>query len=97
MKLEEHYKKKIIDLISVLLPHVKIYLFGSRAREKHHETSDIDIALDGNQKLSIVDVGEVREVLNAINIPYKIDVVDFYRVYPAMQEMILKEGILWKS
>lgn len=97
MTLQEEYQTKIITLISALLPKVKIYLFGSRAREKNHETSDIDIALDAGEKMTLVDVGEVREILNATNIPYKIDVVDFHRVYPAMQEMILKEGILWKS
>jgi len=97
MMLDEQYQKKIVGLIAALLPDVKIYLFGSRAREKNHERSDIDIALVADQKLDIAVIGEVREVVNATNIPYKIDVVDFHRVYPAMQEMILKEGVLWKS
>lgn len=95
--LQEEYKIKIINLITALMPDVSIYLFGSRARAEHHPTADIDIALKGKEKLEIVDVGEVREVLNAIYIPYPVDVVDFNRVSADMREMIEKEGILWKS
>lgn len=97
MELNPKYKDKIIKLVSALMPDVKIYLFGSRARQIHHERSDIDIALDGETRLDVADVGEIREILNALHIPYKVDVVDFHHVSNDMREMILKEGVLWKS
>lgn len=31
------------------------------------------------------------------NIPYKIAIIDFYSTSDQMRELILKEGILWKS
>jgi predicted nucleotidyltransferase len=97
MSVEEKYKQKIIALISALIPQAKIYLFGSRARKTHGSRSDIDIALDAGSPLNRVDVGEVREVLNATNIPYKIDVVDLYFVSKDMQEMIESEKVIWKQ
>ncbi|KKQ32391.1 MAG: hypothetical protein US49_C0009G0028 [candidate division TM6 bacterium GW2011_GWF2_37_49] len=97
MSIDESYKRKIINLIAALHPNVKIYLFGSQATGTQVHGSDIDIALDAGQPMIRSEVGEVREVLNATDIPYKIDVVDFHFVHDDMQRMILKEGILWKS
>jgi predicted nucleotidyltransferase len=97
MPLNEEYKKKIINLIVALQPTVKIYLFGSQADNTQVHGSDIDIALDAGARMKIVDVGEIREILNATNIPHKIDVVDFHFVSSDMQRMILKYGILWKN
>ena len=96
MSLEQEYKDKIIALISAMMPDVNIYLFGSRARKVHTERSDIDIALKGKEKLDRYAVGEIRSVLEATNIPYTVDVVDYYGVNADMREMIDKEGILWK-
>lgn len=48
--IDEKTKHKIIAVISALMPDVKIYLFGSRARGTNSRTADIDIALDGGEK-----------------------------------------------
>ena len=97
MSINETYKQKIINLIIALQPQAKIYLFGSQATGKRVHGSDIDIALDTGKPLKRSDVGEIRDILNTTNIPYKIDVVDFRSVPEEMRKMILKEGILWKS
>lgn len=95
--IDEKHKQIIINLISALQPQVKIYLFGSQATGTATRGSDVDIALDAGSEMERVDVGEVRDVLNATNMLYKFDVVDLHFVPEKMQEMILKEGILWKS
>ena len=95
MSIDERYKQKIINLIVALYPKIKIYLFGSQATGTQIHGSDIDIALDAGAPMKRSVVGEIREILNATDIPYKIDVVDFHLVPEKMQQMILKEGILW--
>ena len=98
MSVEQEYKDKIISVISVLIPEAKIYLFGSRARGNHAEMSDIDIALDVGQKIEPHwRVGEVRDTLAGLFIPYKIDVLDIYRVSDTMREVIEEEKIIWKK
>ena len=90
-------KNKIIDIISVLIPDAKIYLFGSRARNKYSQSSDIDIAIDAGKKLPIADVDEIVSVFAATNIMERIDVVDVHQVSEEMRDSIKEEGILWKS
>lgn len=95
--LDERTKHIIIGVITTLFPEAKIYLFGSRARGKYSNTSDIDIAIDTGKVLRRVNVGEARDMLNESNILHKIDVVDFQAIPEKMQKNILDEGIVWKD
>ena len=97
MKLEKEIQDKIINLLTVLFPNAKIYLFGSRATGTNQEFSDIDIAIESTSKLPREDIAEANSVMESLNIPYKVDVVDFNRVSDEMRNLILKEGIIWKD
>jgi predicted nucleotidyltransferase len=94
--LDEKDKKKIIAVITALIPDAHIYLFGSRARGTNAERADIDIALDAGKEIPIEDVGEIKSMLAESNIRYKIDIVDIYQVTDLMRNQILKEKIVWK-
>ncbi len=95
--IEEEYKAKIIALLSALLPNAKIYLFGSRARKTHKPFSDIDLAVEETQKIPFEKIGELKSIMEATNIPYKIDIVDINAVSPEMRAAIVKDRQSWKS
>jgi len=96
-QLDEKIKQKIIAVISALMPDVKIYLFGSRARGTNGPRADIDIALDGGKRLPIADVDEVKSMFKESNIMYNIDIVDFHFITDIMRQEILKDRIIWKN
>ncbi len=96
-QLEQSIKNKIIALLIVLFPTAKIYLFGSRATGKNSPFSDIDIAIDADKQLPIENIDEANAVMSSLNIPYKVDIVDFHHVSDTMQEIIKKEKIVWKQ
>ncbi len=91
------HKEQIIKVIEIFFPEAKVYLFGSRARGDNSETSDIDIAIDAKNPLSMTQKGQIVSMIDALNIPQKIDVVDFNRIPNALKENIMKEGIVWKG
>jgi predicted nucleotidyltransferase len=95
--IDEKTKLKIIGILGVLFPDAKVYLYGSRARGNYREWSDIDLALDAGQPLDFFDVCEAKNLFEASNIAYKVDVVDRLSVSKEMREDILKEGVLWNS
>lgn len=90
-------RDEIVRLLSALFPNVKVYLFGSRAGKDYKPTSDIDIALDTGSRLSIFEVAKAKNVLEALYIPQKIDIVDIHAVPEHMKTLILNEGIVWKD
>lgn len=95
--IDEESKRKIIAVISGLFPQAQIYLFGSRARGTHSQWSDIDIALREDKKISRYAISEAVNMLEASNMPYKIDIVDFHSVTEDMRQSIESEGLLWKK
>lgn len=90
-------QEKIVSLITALIPDAKIYLFGSRARQTHSKWSDIDLALDAGRVLPNAKVDEVKSVLEATNMPYVVDVLDFHSVSADMQTSIKRDGKIWKN
>lgn len=90
-------QETIIKLLIALFPDAKIYLFGSRARGNYKPTSDIDIALDTGNKLSFTDLAKAQNILEALYIPQKIDIVDMQTIPAEFKETILKEGVVWRA
>ena len=97
MTIDITYKERIIKVIEIFFPDAKIYLFGSRARNKYQETADIDIAVDAGKSMSITEMGQINSMLDALNIPQKIDLVDLHRAPQSLKDNILREGIAWKN
>lgn len=95
--LDEKYKKKIIALVNALAPDAKIYLYGSRARGTNNEWSDIDIALDADKPIERLTIGELRDIMEASNLPYNVDIVDVHNISPEMYNSIMRDKIVWKK
>jgi predicted nucleotidyltransferase len=90
-------EETMIQLLTVLFPTAKIYLYGSRARGDHTERSDIDVAIDMGRKMELREVARARGVLEGLNTAQTIDVVDMHSIRADMRETILKEGVRWKN
>lgn len=80
----EHYsidklKAEILEIAGKYLDlnSYKIFIFGSRAAGKGDERSDIDIGIDGPQKIPVETMEKIKEEIDKIPVLYKIDIVDF--------------------
>ena len=91
-------KNKILRLIrAVTTDDIQVYLYGSRARGKFTNASDIDLALKAESRLDFKIVGEIKSILNEGSfLPYSFDVVDLDAISESFREIILKDAILWK-
>src|SRR5579872_3121587 len=76
---------------------VKVYLFGSRAKGKVHQASDVDIAILPLGSLPKDFFSVLKEKIEESAIPYKVDVIDLSQVDKKFREKILAEGIEWKG
>lgn len=99
---ESIYEKSLERLKSVVLDalrgeDVMIILFGSRARGDFDRRSDIDIGIIPKEKYDQKKLILLKEKLEDMNIPYKVDVVDISKVSEIFRDKVLKEGKVWKS
>lgn len=56
-----------------------IILFGSRAKGNYQNGSDIDIAVVA-EHLTLDDLLQIKADVDGLNMPYKIDIVDYKKI-----------------
>ena len=96
MLMNKQDKEFIITVIKKLLPQAHIYLFGSRARKDNQPESDIDVAIDNNQKIDLHTLSIIKEEIEESTIPFTVDIIDLQAVSDDFKEQILKDGVLWQ-
>ena len=83
MRIEYGSEKEIKEgLLRIIGGHLdlssyKVFIFGSRAGTKGDEHSDIDLGIQGPQKIPLGVLATIREEIEELPFLYKIDVVDF--------------------
>jgi len=85
--LDEKYIKFIKDTINSYLQNYKIYIFGSRAKNKAKKYSDIDIALDSTELTKEIKTKIIFDIENS-TFPYEIDIVDLNAVSREFKSLI---------
>lgn len=74
---------------------VKVILFG--ARGDFVNTSDVDIGIIADKNFDKRKLILLREYIEELNIPYKVEIVDFSNVSEEFKQMALKEEVIWKD
>jgi len=99
MEISEKIKKQILDIIFKYIDKnsCDVFLFGSYASEKARQSSDIDIGIDCNKKLSLTELLTIKEDLNEnVDILRKIDIVDFKSdLDEDFKKITLKDRKIW--
>jgi len=96
MKLEyyqiEKLKKEIRDISAryLDLAEYKIFFFGSRVKGNNFERADIDIGIEGPEKIPASIKLKMKEDLEKLPTLYKFDLVDFKNVSQKFKKQALK-------
>ena len=77
--------------------NVSIALFGSRARGDARRGSDVDIAVIAHGRWDERTMVYLREKLEELNVPYKVDVVDFSVVSDEFRQLAFQSLIWWRQ
>lgn len=78
----EKLKKEVLETAGrhLNLRSYRVFFFGSRVTGHGDERSDVDIGIEGPQKIPIRVIGEMREELEQISTLYTLQLVDFKSV-----------------
>jgi type I restriction enzyme S subunit len=82
------------DILQRYLPNREVWAFGSRAKWTAKEFSDLDIAVIGDEPLSIGMLAELNESFQDSALPFKVDVVDWAAITPSFRQVIEAHKVL---
>ena len=81
----------------ILLKHlpagVKVWVFGSRANCTTKDSSDLDLALGSESKLSHKVLGALKDAFEDSALPYTVDVVDLNRIGDSFRQIVESEKV----
>jgi len=93
--LKNKYRKAIIGIFTANERVEKVVLFGSRAMGTFTSTSDVDIALFGNN-LTLTDQAKFAEAIDELSIPQRVDILLHKSIKnEKLIEHIKRHGVEW--
>ena len=72
---------------------VKVWVFGSRANWTTKDSSDLDLALEGENKLSHKLMGALKGAFEESSLPYTVDVVDLSRIGDSFRRIVESQRV----
>lgn len=89
---------KDLDTVKAILrahvPGREVWAFGSRARRCAKPYSDLDLAIMGEEPLSLDALAELNEAFAESDLPWKVDVVDWARMSDAFRCIVERDRVV---
>jgi predicted nucleotidyltransferase len=78
----------MLSTIKTFAPDCDVLAFGSRYSWTAKDTSDLDLAFIGNEKLGLAKRTKIEMAFEATDLPYRVDVVDYNSVSNSFRNII---------
>lgn len=88
---------KRVILADVEDQDVAVGLFGSMAAGPVRQSSDVDVAIVPRDGWDHTRLSLLREKLESLNVPYKVEIVDFSTVSEKFRREALKNVVWWRQ
>ena len=72
---------------------VKVWVFGSRANWSTKDSSDLDLAVEGDNGLSHKVLGTLKDAFEDSILPYTVDVVDLNRISDSFRQIVKSQRV----
>lgn len=93
LDLEPRHLELILRIMRKHVPHGSIVAFGSRVKGTASKFSDLDLAVEADQPLSLQELALIDADLEESDLPIKVDVIDLRTISASFRERVEREGI----
>ena len=82
------------DVLARHLPDgVRVWVFGSRATWATKDSSDLDLALEGDGEIAARSLAALESAFEDSELPYAVDVVDVKRIGEPFREIVVQQRV----
>lgn len=71
------HQQMVLDILQKNIPEREVWVFGSRARGAAKPYSDLDLAVIGEQPLSLSVLATLTDDFAESDLPFRVDLVDW--------------------
>lgn len=87
--ISENELKIVLDIINRLYPKCKLLAFGSRYKWENKEYSDLDLAIEGIEKISFEVMSKIKDAFEESDLNFSVDIIDLKRVSKDFKEIVM--------
>lgn len=91
LDLEERYQDFIKTSIKEILPDAKIFIYGSRVKNKALKYSDVDIAVKCPAKIPFEKILKLKAFFEDSTFPYQVDLIDLDNISEKFLNLIKED------
>ncbi|MCG0999069.1 nucleotidyltransferase family protein [Acetobacter persici] len=84
----------VLRILNEIVPDREVRVFGSRVTGKAKPFSDLDLAIIGNEPLSLGTRARLEEAFSESQLPWKVDIIDWLKIDTDFQNIIRKNWII---
>ena len=89
-----NHLKIVLHILRKHLPkNAQVWVFGSRAKCTARKYSDLDLAIDCGKPIPDKYMIDLKDAFIESDLPYKVDVIDWYATSNDFKEMIAEDRI----
>jgi len=81
------------EILRQHVPDRPVWVIGSRASGSAIKTSDLDLAIGGDEPLSLDVLGKLREAFSDSDLPFFVDLVDLAATDEGFRARIMREAL----
>jgi predicted nucleotidyltransferase len=81
-------------IVDRVVPGAQVWVFGSRATGRSRPYSDLDLLVAQPAQLSWLQRADLRDLFEASDLPFRVDVVEARGLSQGMVERVASESIL---
>ncbi|MFM2344244.1 MAG: hypothetical protein RLZZ210_854 [Pseudomonadota bacterium] len=84
----------IKGILTKYLPKTcKIWVFGSRAKNKTRFNSDLDLAIEDVEQLTKKQIYDLEQAFIESTLPYEVDIIDMKNISDSFKKIVQEEAI----
>jgi predicted nucleotidyltransferase len=88
------HRRLVMEVLRAHLPAgAAVWVFGSRAIGRARRYSDLDLAIDAGRCLTLDEVAVLAEAFSDSDLPYRVDIVDWYAIGDGFRQIIANDRV----
>lgn len=95
--LDQRDKAELLQILQLYLPEIEVRAFGSRVNGRSGKFSDLDLVLMTTEPLLISTKIALEDALSDSNLPFTVDIVDWFSTDEKFRKIILNNNEVIKA
>lgn len=87
--ISENDLKIVLEIIKRFYPECRVLVFGSRYRGTSKEYSDLDLAIEGKEKIPFKEMSKIKDAFEESNLNFSVDIIDLNGVKEEFKNIVL--------